>query len=167
MDICSVEGCDEPTMARGMCSPHYGRQCRHGDPLAGGPPRIGLERFWTRVNKDGPLPACRPDLGPCWVWIGPLDRAGYGRQSGVLAYRYVWIRTHGPLPEGKPEHLEPVTHAENMARSVQSSASLTHCKRGHPFTDANTYRRPSGGRSCRQCTTEHQRLYKERLAAAS
>ena len=30
-------------------------------------------RFYENVNKDGPVPAHRPDLGPCWVWTGPVD----------------------------------------------------------------------------------------------
>ena len=25
------------------------------------------ERFWAKVNKDGPVPEHRPDLGPCWI----------------------------------------------------------------------------------------------------
>lgn len=34
------------------------------------------ERFWAKVNKDGPIPEHRPELGPCWVWTGSLSR-GY------------------------------------------------------------------------------------------
>jgi len=33
----------------------------------------------------------------------------------------------------------------------------THCIHGHPFDEANTYRPPSGGRSCRQCAAARQR----------
>jgi hypothetical protein len=34
------------------------------------------ERFWEKVDKNGPVPAHRPELGPCWVWgtIGHLVR---------------------------------------------------------------------------------------------
>lgn len=38
------------------------------------------DRFWSHVNKDGPIPEHRPELGPCWVWTARLD--DYGR--GVL-----------------------------------------------------------------------------------
>lgn len=41
---------------------------------------VSLEdRFWPKVNKNGPVPAHRPELGPCWVWTGQTDRRGYGR----------------------------------------------------------------------------------------
>ncbi len=34
--ICSVEGCEKPVHAHGLCSPHAHRLRRHGDPLGGG-----------------------------------------------------------------------------------------------------------------------------------
>lgn len=71
---------------------------------------------------------------PCWVWSGSLDKKGYGRinRDGYLyAHRYMYERVNGPVPEGfeldhlcrvrqcvNPGHVEPVTHAENMRRSV-------------------------------------------------
>src|SRR5438445_7318820 len=27
------------------------------------------ERFWKKVDTHGPVPKCRPELGPCWLWI--------------------------------------------------------------------------------------------------
>jgi hypothetical protein len=40
---------------------------------------VSLEdRFWKYVNKDGPVPAACPELGPCWLWTGALNY-GYGR----------------------------------------------------------------------------------------
>jgi hypothetical protein len=30
-------------------------------------PRPLGERFWVKVNKDGPVPVHCPELGPCWV----------------------------------------------------------------------------------------------------
>ena len=33
---CCIEGCDRPFHAKEMCSAHYTRQWRFGDPLAGG-----------------------------------------------------------------------------------------------------------------------------------
>lgn len=35
------------------------------------------ERFWAKVNKDGPVPAHVPELGPCWIWTACLID-GYG-----------------------------------------------------------------------------------------
>ena len=36
-------------------------------------------RFWAKVNKDGPIPAHHPELGPCWIWTAATDPKGYGR----------------------------------------------------------------------------------------
>lgn len=33
----------------------------------------------------------------------------------------------------------------------------THCKRGHEFTESNTYIRPDGERNCRECTNDRAR----------
>jgi hypothetical protein len=38
----------------------------------------------------------------------------------------------------------------------------THCLRGHPFDERNTYRSPSGDRFCRACGRINQKAYKER-----
>src|SRR6266511_811984 len=37
-------------------------------------------RFWKKVNKNGPVPPLRPELGPCWLHEGAPDKAtGYIR----------------------------------------------------------------------------------------
>lgn len=35
------------------------------------------ERFWNRVDKNGPL--ISPKIGQCWLWTGNRGWAGYGR----------------------------------------------------------------------------------------
>ena len=38
------------------------------------------ELFWSKVDKDGPIPEFRPDLGPCWLWTGYVHKdSGYGQ----------------------------------------------------------------------------------------
>jgi len=37
-----------------------------------------LEGFWQRVNTNGPIPAHRTHLGPCWLWMGEQTSKGYG-----------------------------------------------------------------------------------------
>ncbi|MGB7195364.1 MAG: HNH endonuclease [Collimonas pratensis] len=37
---------------------------------------IDEARFWSRVNKDGPI--VRPELGPCWIWTAATNDSGYG-----------------------------------------------------------------------------------------
>ena len=92
------------------------------------------ESFWVKVNKEGPIPAFKPSLGPCWIWTGGLSKKGYGVFSlgGVsqLAHRvaYEWIL--GAVPAEleldhlcrvracvRPNHLEAVTHRVNLRRA--------------------------------------------------
>ncbi len=79
---------------------------------------------------------------PCWVW----DRTivyGYGQtrivgadgKKNVAIYAHVWLwtMTNGPVPNGlqldhlcrvrrccRPDHLEPVTSAENQRRGAKT-----------------------------------------------
>ena len=80
-------------------------------------------RFWPYVNCEG----------ECWLWTGGKSLEGYGHFSvnnrTVGAHRFAYEQFHGPIPAGlqldhlcrnpscvKPDHLEPVTPAENQRR---------------------------------------------------
>ena len=123
-------------------------------------------RFWSKVDKNGPTPEARPDLGPCWVWTASLSK-GYGQfrvgKSLKMAHLWAWADLRGPIPDGldldhlcrvrrcvNPGHLEPVTRGENLARGIHHYRVRTHCKHGHEFTEANTYWW-RGSRLCREC----------------
>lgn len=41
------------------------------------PHRPNDERFWEKVDKNGPV--VRDGLTPCWIWIGSLGTTGYGQ----------------------------------------------------------------------------------------
>lgn len=75
------------------------------------------------------------DPDECWLWLGYVNtrRGGYGevyvRGGMKLAHRAVYELLVGPIPKGleidhlcrtrccvNPNHLEPVTRAENMRR---------------------------------------------------
>lgn len=110
----------------------------------------------------------------CWQWVGAINKKGYGLWRGTLAHRAIYIRALGPLPVGKQldhlcrnrgcvnqHHLEVVTSRENTLRGVGITAQrsrATHCKNGHPFTEANIYPKPSRNgfphRECRTCRKE-------------
>ena len=114
-------------------------------------------------------------FGACLLWIRGLNRpGGYGRhydpitKKSSLAHVWNWTRINGPVPIGMEldhlcrntrcvnvDHLEPVTHRENMMRgnSIQTfNAKKTHCIRGHEFTPENTYSSPgTTWRACRIC----------------
>lgn len=150
-------------MADTGTSPLAGRRAPIMDPVA---------RFWADVNRDGPIPSYRPSLGNCWVWTGKVNNKGYPllrlRGKDIPAYRFSYELLVKPIPQGleidhlcrvpkcvRPDHLEPVTHAENQRRL---SEALTHCRRaGHKYTEENTLRGGDGHRMCRQCDTDRQR----------
>ncbi len=73
------------------------------------------DRFWSHVNKDGPIPEHRPDLGPCWIWLGGVNNgygaANYGKGKPVYAHRLSWELHFGPIPDG----LRVLHHCDNRA----------------------------------------------------
>lgn len=138
---CSVDGCDAsgPKFVNGMCLMHNARVQTTGQ--VGPADRLRIvgddrERFWSYVDKDGPLPAHDPSLGPCWVWTGGKNGDGYGTfrvgDTTVGAHRWAYLEFVGPIDDAHEadhlcrnrgcvnyeRHLEPVTHAENTRRAV-------------------------------------------------
>lgn len=128
----------------------------------------------------------------CWVWTAAVTKYGYGAfNSGpetVAAHIYAYVNTIGPVPAGleldhlchnrdatcpggiaclhrrccNPEHLEPVTHLENVRRSPRNGVGIakaqesvrarTHCPQRHPYDDVNTGRTKAGHRYCKECS---------------
>lgn len=120
------------------------------------------------------------DLVPgsrCWRWTGSSDRQGYGRigttaGKNTAAHRIAYETFVGAIPAGlvidhlcrnkwcvNPDHLEPVTQAENVRRWARS---LTSCRHGHAYPD-NLRRTPSGSPYCAECNRIRAR--KNRSAA--
>jgi hypothetical protein len=183
---CSIQDCGIGVSARGWCGKHYDRWRHHGttDPL---PRPTVAQRFWSKVDKNGPVPVFAPELGPCWLWTGSSDKHGYGQiriaGKATKAHRWSWSDTHGPIAEGldidhlcrnppcvRPTHLEPVTHRVNMLRGINPSAAnavATHCLAGHPFDATNTYITPTGARRCRRCHADRSLRYYREAAAAT
>jgi len=111
----------------------------------------------------------------CWNWTG-YKKLGYGhaQYGGKLhqAHRLIYEALRGPIPEGlvidhlcrnpscvNPDHLEPVTQAENVRRS-HGNGSKTHCKNGHPLSGDNVYFHSLGNsRHCRICKYAAHRVW--------
>ncbi len=130
-----------------------------------------------------------PASGDCWRWTAAKDMFGYGRFNldgkNRHAYRVAYEALVGPLPEGleldhlcripscvNPDHLEPVTHKENVRRGngpAAINAKKTHCKHGHKFTAENTYRYPKESRkqsrNCKICRRNSGRQLRARRKA--
>lgn len=116
------------------------------------------------------------DATGCWLWLKALNNQGYGQirvgDRTELAHRVAYVAFIGPIPADReldhkcrmprcvnPDHLEPVTHAQNIVRGIGPSGARarlyaqTHCKRGHPLSGENIYRSQLrfGRRICRAC----------------
>jgi hypothetical protein len=133
-------------------------------------------KFWPKVNKDGPIPAARPDLGPCWLWLaatngsngygifrGGQGRDKFGSKRWILAHRFAYEILAGPIPQGlhidhlcfnrlcvNPKHMETVTQRVNTLRSDGPSARQARrntCIRGHEFDVVDK----AGKRRCSVC----------------
>jgi hypothetical protein len=37
-----------------------------------------IARFWSKVDRNGPMHPYKPELGPCWLWTGGRGHCGYG-----------------------------------------------------------------------------------------
>lgn len=135
------------------------------------------ERLFPRIDATG----------PCWLWTGAKAVNGYGvigrgprNATGTrLVHRIVWELLVGEIPDGydldhlcrvraccNPDHLEPVTRAENVARGGRRAGVNrgTACVNGHPFTPENT-KRNHRQRLCRTCANERNRQYRARKKA--
>jgi hypothetical protein len=104
-----------------------------------------------------------PNSG-CWIWIGCLDRKGYGsvnagkKSKTALAHRFVFAFFNGPF-EGSldhacdqkscvnPTHLRIMSSGDNTRRHY---AKQTHCVNGHPLSGENLYRE-NQLRKCKAC----------------
>lgn len=155
--FCSVPDCDRPRNCRGYCKMHYTRFMRHGNVERDYNGKSFEERFWDKVEVTG----------FCWNWTGSLVNGKYGniahRGKTLKAHRVAYELLVGKIPAGfhidhlcrntkcvNPDHLEPVTQAENNKRSPNWAGNRKSCPHGHAYTEENTVVLYSS-RYCRKC----------------
>lgn len=63
-----------------------------------------LQRFWEKVDKKGPVPSHVPEIGNCWVWLGCINKFGYGEFQyksfhHMAPHRWIYQEINGALGE--------------------------------------------------------------------
>lgn len=133
-------------------------------------PTPASQRFHAKYEVDA--------VSGCWNWTAHISTEGYGtigetvepgRSVSLYAHRVSYEMHKGPIPAGlvvdhmcnntrcvNPEHLQAISHRENINRSPSPSVQrrlADRCIRGHDLSDpANVYvRRDGGGRQCKAC----------------
>ena len=141
-----------------------------------------IDRLMARIVVD--------EGSACWVWTGYVNPQGYGQitlsaeDGRALVHRVAYEHHRGAIPDGleldhlcanrpccNPDHLEPVTHAENVRRAeaagrrVEASRAKSECRNGHPYDERNTHVTANGTRRCRACAAASARRKRSAVAA--
>jgi hypothetical protein len=123
--------------------------------------RTCLRKFLDRIENYS-------SEDDCWIWKAARNWQGYGyfRFGGRMwaAHRWSYWLKYGSLTPSleldhlcknkscvNPLHLEEVDKPTNALRGDLFNRNKTHCKRGHEFTEANTYYYQKGAGSMRTC----------------
>jgi hypothetical protein len=130
LSICTIPECSKPVhvKSRGLCSTHYQRFLRHGDPFSGGTIRGEPEDFY----ESKALPADGLD---CVFWPYARNEHGYGRMFAkdggtTLVHRRVCEELHGPPPTSAHEA------AHSCGKGHEGCVSGAHVRWATPLENA-------------------------------
>lgn len=152
------------------------------------PERV-IQRIFERIEKQ-PEGGCWIWPGATASGYGRVGWRENGEAKWAAVHRVVWQELRGDIPEGSdldhlchrpeecrvakecqhrkccnPDHLEPVTRQENLARGgtiPAANAAVTECPAGHLYSESNTFRDKEGRRYCRECVRAKNRAYYHR-----
>ena len=146
--MCRIEGCSRPVLIelRQLCTVHYEKWKRYGDPCAGGwlsehggrlpkpetDDPAAQEPYWRWARMRFAQKVEKVENG-CWIWTGGFFyEKPYGQFSAKRnwrAHKFAYEALRGRVPEGlvldhlcrnpacvNPSHLEPVTDVVNILR---------------------------------------------------
>lgn len=128
------------------------------------------ERFWKKVDKNGPIPSHCPELGQCWVWTGAKDDNGYGhirtagRGSGgtvLRAHRVMWDLAGEQVPAGlfvchkcdNPACVRKEHHFLGTAKENGLDCAVKGRAAAMRYPHAYNGRRPARGERIRPCVS--------------
>lgn len=110
------------------------------------------------VHNDGAVD--RQLIGESHRIFRWLRRNGFPPGYQVLCHNCNWAKRMGGCPHAGAKSEHP------QRPEPRPSRVKTHCKRGHPYDEANTYVDKRGERQCRACSRERRREERRRVKAS-
>lgn len=138
---CAVEACGAARTTKGFCTSHYSRWKRHGDPLAGGPPRVHRQKV-GEPRRLCEVEACiktHSSHGLCQThysrfrrgevnWSRPI-RVPAGRSRDAKGYVYVRIPDGHPIFTRRAQRYIPehrFVMSEHLGRVLLATENVHH-----------------------------------------